>query len=32
LEPQAFPAWVAARRRDRSLRNDDATVLRIDVV
>lgn len=31
LEPAGFPSWVAARRRQRALRNDDVTVLRIEV-
>ena len=31
LGPTAFPGWVAARRAKRSMRNDDATVVRIDV-
>lgn len=30
--PEAFPGWVAARRSERSLRNDDVTVTRIEVV
>lgn len=31
VEPSGFADWVAARRQDRSLRNDDVTVMRIDV-
>jgi hypothetical protein len=29
--PAAFPVWVDARRAERSLRNDDATVMRVEV-
>ncbi|MBW3537066.1 MAG: protein phosphatase 2C domain-containing protein [Actinobacteria bacterium] len=29
--PEAFPAFVASLRNDRSLRNDDVTVMRIEV-
>ena len=30
--PDAFAAWVADRRHRRALRNDDVTVMRVDVV
>ncbi|MDQ3757928.1 MAG: hypothetical protein M3394_08775 [Actinomycetota bacterium] len=30
--PETFPVWVDARRRERTLRNDDATVMRVEAV
>ena len=30
--PEAFAVWVEARRQERALRNDDVTVMRVDVV
>jgi len=30
-DPRVFGAWIAALRQDRELRNDDVTVLRIDL-